>query len=125
MIPSIQESIDALVRAKQALEDYRGKFWFGNLTKVEREFVELDLLDESERFMAIDIALQEIEPGHRSGPPEQSNVSDHPPFAGLRLYAFCWESAERKKRMYMKFALSPDCKQDRLVIYSFHESKPY
>ena len=123
MILSNKESVAALTAAKQALEDYRGKFWLGNLPKVEREFHELDLLDESERFMAIDIALQEITATDRCGPEPPHDVSDHPPFRNLQLYAFCWNSAEFKKRMYMKFALASDCTKTKLVVYSFHESR--
>ena len=123
MILSNQESEDALKAAKQALKDYRGRFWLGNPTKVEREFHELDLLDEPERFMAIDIALQEITPTHRCGPEPPNDTSVHPPFRNLQLYAFCWNSAELMRRMYLKFALASECTKTRLVIYSFHESR--
>lgn len=122
MILSHQESIEALATARQALENYRGKFWFGNLAKVEREFVELGLFEETERSMHIDIALQEINHGDRRGPDPPGDVSSHPPFPNLKLYAFCWYSPELQKRMYMKFALSLDCVKPRLVLYSFHES---
>jgi hypothetical protein len=123
MILSNQESADALSAAKQALEDYGGNFWFGNLTKVESEFCELSLFDKSERIMAIDVALQEITPAARRGPNPPDDMSAHPPFRGLQLYAFLWDSAELRRRMYMKFALSPDCKKTRLVVYSFHEAR--
>jgi|ERR1022692_306703 hypothetical protein len=123
MIPCSQESAEALAAAKQALEDYDGKFWFGNLSKVEAEFCELDLLVDSERFMAVDFALQEITPEARCGPSAPDDFSTHPPSRNLPMYAFCWNSSDLKRRMYLKFALSFDCKKARLVVYSFHEAR--
>src|ERR1039458_10808273 len=102
MILSNKEWLAALTAAKQALEDYRGKFWLGNLPKVEREFHELDLLDESERFMAIDIALQEITATDRCGPEPPHDVSDHPPFRNLQLSSFCLTSASFLARLERK-----------------------
>jgi hypothetical protein len=123
MIPSNQESVDAIIGARRALSAYRGNFWFGNLAKVEREFNELDLLTRSERFMALDIALGEITPADRLGPEPPNDFSVHPPFHNEKLYAFCWYSKEFKRRMYLKFALAAGCRPSKLVLYSFHEAK--
>jgi hypothetical protein len=127
MIPSEQESAEALLRARQALEDHQ-RFWLGNVGKVELEFFELDLLEDSERFMAVDIALGEITPKDRDGPPPPDNVTSHPPFCGFPMYAFCWSSPQFSRRMYFKFALIPgsgktQMGKTKLAIYAFHEPR--
>lgn len=122
MILSFQRSEEALSAAKQALSDY-DRFWFGNL-KVESEFYDIGIVTETERYMAVDIALQEITASDRSGPEPPGNVS-HPafPFPNQPLYAFCWKSKEFGKLMYFKFAIVAGSGKSRLAVYSFHESK--
>ncbi len=66
MIPSPQESAEAISSAKEALENY-SRFFFGN-AKLENELYDLGLLSAEERYMAVDIALQEITPADRRGP---------------------------------------------------------
>lgn len=128
MIPSRQESVEVICRAKQALEDHK-RFWFGNVGKVELEFFELDLLEDDERFVAVDMALGEIAPEDRDGPHPPDNVASHPPFAGFPMYAFCWNSKHLARRMYLKFALIPGSgktqmgNKTKLAIYSFHEPR--
>jgi hypothetical protein len=121
MIPCHQESSSALEGAKRALEVYRGRFWLGNISKVEQEFFRLDLLDEEERFMALDIALQEITPDDRCGPPPSNDRSSHGPFKDCKLFAFKWHSSQFGKEMYFKFGLPIDSGEARLAVYSFHE----
>jgi hypothetical protein len=121
MILSPQGSAEAIAAAKRSLENY-GRFWFGNL-KVESDFYDLGLVTEQERYMAVDIALQEIGPHDRSGPEPPNNVSSGPPFHKRYLYAFCWKSKEFAKLMYFKFAVIPGSGKSRLAVYSFHESK--
>jgi hypothetical protein len=122
MIPSEQESAKAISLAKKALADYR-RFWPGNAGKLDVEFYELDLLEDSERFMAVDIVLDEIKPGDRDGPHTPNNVTAHPPFQGFPLYAFCWNSAHFEKRMYFKFALISGSGKSQLAVYSLHETR--
>jgi hypothetical protein len=123
MIPSERGSNEAIVAAQKALADYAGRFWPGNPGKLELEFYELDLLKDSEQFMALDIILDEIMPGDRVGPPPPNDVSTHPPFPGFPLYAFCWSSAHFGKRMYFKFALISGSGKTRLAVYSLHEPR--
>jgi hypothetical protein len=106
----------AVSLAKAALEEC-GRFWFGN-EKVESELYELDLLTEEQRYMAVDIVLQEIAPCWRLGPQPPNDISR----SGHQLYAFYWDSPEFKKFMYFKFAILPDAKRNHLVLHSFHES---
>jgi hypothetical protein len=122
MIPSGRESAEAISAARKALEDF-GRFWLGHIQKVEKEFLDLDLWDESDRFMAIDIALSEITPTDRLGPNPPNDFSSHPPFLRQRLFAFCWSSAHFGQRMYFKFAVVGDTKIPRLVVYSLHEAR--
>jgi len=122
MIPSGLGSADAICAARKALDEY-GRFWLGNPGKVEGELVALDLFDESERFMAMDIALTEITPTDRLGPNPPNDFSTHLPFVQQRLYAFCWNSRHFARQMYIKFAVVGDTRVPRLVVYSFHESR--
>ena len=122
MIPSIRESIEAIAAAKKALENYK-RFFFGN-NKLESELFDLGLLTAGERYMAIDIALQEITPANRRGPNPPNDTSSHGPFFGERLFAFRWASANFAKTLYFKFAIACGSGNPRLVVYSFHEHKP-
>jgi hypothetical protein len=116
MIPSIKlDSASAIKTARAALEENR-RFLLGN-EKVETEFYDQDLLTREDRYMAVEVALQEISPICRLGPQPPNDIS-----YGKQLYAFCWESAEFNKRMYFKFALSCDAGRTHLYVYSFHES---
>ena len=131
MIPLVQlDSSSAIDAAKEALDHY-GRFWLGNV-KVESEFYDLGLLSAEERYMAVDIALQEISSACRMGPQPPGDVSSHPPFRGQHLYAFCWNSQEFKREMYFKFALVVSASGETrvavsggpavLALYSFHEA---
>jgi hypothetical protein len=127
MIPSIQELADAIRQAQRALEDHQ-RFWLGNQGKVELEFYELDLLESNERFMAVDMALSEITPADYEGPGPPNDLVSHPPFAGCRMFAFCWQSAYLKRSMYFKFAVTPgygktQISKPKLAVYSFHEPR--
>ncbi|SPF52022.1 hypothetical protein SBA4_4800015 [Candidatus Sulfopaludibacter sp. SbA4] len=120
MIPSGQlDSKSAIRAAKDSLEKY-GRFWLGN-EKIESEFYDLDLLTREERYMAIDVALQEVSPACRLGP-QPPKVIAKGVFQGNYLYAFRWHSQEFKREMYFKFALSSDAGGTHLAVYSFHES---
>jgi hypothetical protein len=122
MIPFfLRASSLAIEDAKKALEQYK-RFWLGNPEKVEVELYGLGLLTEGERYMAMDIALQEISPACRLGPEPPNDVSSHPPFYNQSLYAFCWDSAHFSKTMYFKFALISGSGATRLAVYSFHAS---
>jgi hypothetical protein len=122
MIPSDQESADAITAAKEALENY-GRFFFGN-TKLEQELYDLNLLSVAERYMAIDIALQEITPATRRGPNPPNHESSHGSFRGNRLFAFRWNSCNFSTLMYFKFAIHRGSGKARLVVFSFHEHRP-
>jgi hypothetical protein len=122
MILSYQESADAIVAAKAALENY-SRFFFGN-NKLEQELYDLGLLNAVERYMAIDIALQEITPATRRGPNPPNDESSRGPFRGNRLFAFRWNSCNFSRLMYFKFAISSDSGRPRLVVFSFHEHRP-
>jgi hypothetical protein len=123
MILLVEESRVALGSARAALDHYGGRFWLGNPTKVEGEFYELGLLEESERFMALDIALKEITVDDRCGPNPPDDYSSHGPFRGCKLYAFKWQSSHFEKPIYFKFGLPVDCGKPRLAVYSFHEPR--
>lgn len=123
MIPSSQGSAVAVGSARKAL-DLHGRFWLGNVSKVEAEFYELGLLTPEERYVNVDIDLQEIGAEDRLGPQPPDDVSSHPPFRGQRLYAFCWASPHFQKTMYLKFALLSGSGLTKLLLYSFHEEKP-
>jgi hypothetical protein len=122
MIPCDQESVDALDKARKALDDH-GRFWFGNETKVEAEFYVLDLLTPEERYIAVDMALTEVTCKDREGPDSPNDRSAHGPFKGLKLFAFRWKSLEHGKIMYIKFGLPCDPLPVKLALYSFHEAK--
>jgi len=123
MIPSGKNSKDALDHARVALDEYE-RFWLGNIAKVEAELYQLGLLSEDERYIAIDIALQEIGPADRLGPQPPGDIANHPPFHGEHLYAFCWASSHFGKQMYLKFALITGSGPVKLALYSFHEENP-
>jgi hypothetical protein len=122
MIPSLKESVDAIALARKALDEHDGRFWFGNIEKLEEELYNLDLFTDSERSMAVDIALQEIAPTDRIGPNPPNDYSVHGPFANQRLYAFRWKSANFGKTMYLKFAFIVDAGPTKLAVYSLHEA---
>jgi hypothetical protein len=121
MIPSDQESGQALAWAREALDE-NGRFWLGNLTKMERELYELDLLTEDERYVAIDIVLTEIGPENRKGPAPPDDHACHGPFLGEKLYAFKWRSKHFQKLMYFKFAIVSSPPPEKLAVYSLHET---
>jgi hypothetical protein len=122
MIPSIQESAEAIRSAKEALDNYK-RFFFGN-AKLESELYDLGFLTAEERFMAIDIALQEVTPADRRGPNPPNHITSYGALKGERLVAFRWNSPEFKREMYFKFAVVGRCGKPRLVVYSFHEHRP-
>jgi hypothetical protein len=121
MIPSATESEKALASARKALDEHE-RFWLGNPGKVEAELYALDLLTESERFVAVDFALQEISGADRKGPAPPNHLSSHSPFRGLQLFAFKWQSKHFGKLMYLKFALVSDSGPTKLALFSLHES---
>jgi hypothetical protein len=99
-----------------------GSFRYGN-TKLEAEFYELGLYTPSERFIAVDIALTQLKPEGRCGPPPPGNVSFQP-YARRPLYAFTWQSVEFGALMYIKFCLAGTTGVELLVLYSFHKDRP-
>ena len=86
MIPSQQESAEAISLAKDALEEYN-RFFFGN-AKIESELYDLGLLTAEERYMAIDVVLQEITPTDRKGPNPPNDITSYGSLRGERLVAF-------------------------------------
>jgi hypothetical protein len=122
MIPSNQESAEAISSAKEALENYK-RFFFGNI-KLESELYDLGLLTAEERYMAVDIALQEITSNDRRGPNPPNHITSYGLLKGEHLFAFRWISAEFKRDMYFKFAVVGRCGKPRLVVYSLHEHRP-
>ena len=123
MIPSDQESADAIRSAKDALENHR-RFFLGN-SKLDNELYCLGLLTAEERYMAVDIALQEITPANRRGPNPPNDITSYGLLKGQRLCAFRWQSAEFKRVMYFKFAVvGGKSGKPQLVVYSLHENRP-
>ena len=118
MISSRQECEGVLHKARIALEAY-GKFWLGN-DKIETEMVDLELLTASERFMSLDLILNEIGYDSYQGPAPPQDVSSHPPFKGFPLHAFCWNSVSLGRRMYFKFSIITGSGRSRLAVYSLH-----
>ena len=114
-------SAAAIAAARRALEE-KGDFRWGNVPKLEAEFCALGLYTASERFTAVDIALSQIRPDGRCGPPPPGNKSLT--YGGRPLYAFNWQSAEFGRLMYLKFCLAGTTGMDLLVLYSFHEDRP-
>jgi hypothetical protein len=123
MIPLVQEYACAIAAAKAALEASGGRFWLGNPGKVEGEFFDLGLLAEGERRIAVDIALCEITAHDRKGPEPPDDYSSHPPYKGIRLFAFKWRSNHFMKVMYFKFGFIEEPKPKKLAIYSIHEDR--
>jgi hypothetical protein len=121
MIPSDQESAEAIRAAKDALENHK-RFFFGN-AKLEGELYDLGLITAEERYMAVDIALQEIAPADRRGPNAPNDVTSYGPYRSDRLLAFRWRSAEFNRVMYIKFAVVRGSGNPRLVVYSLHEHR--
>lgn len=74
MIPSVQLDSSAAIRLARGALAERDRFLFGN-EKLESEFYALDLLSAEERYMAIDVALQEISPACRRGPQPPNDVA--------------------------------------------------
>lgn len=109
-------SEDAISAAQTALHE-KDDFLFGN-TKLEAEFMELNLLTVAERYAAVDCALSEIRPKDRQGPQPPNNVSS-PPYAGEVMYAFNWKSSEYGS-VYFKFCLTGASRLEHLVLHSFH-----
>ena len=127
MIPSLSESTTALQQARQALDHHR-EFWYGNAGKLEVEFYELDLFATTERVDAVDIALGEIGPSDRQGPPPPDNMIASGVNQGRKLFAFCWQSQHFKTRMYLKFAIVSGIgrgavAKPRLLLFSLHETR--
>jgi hypothetical protein len=114
------DSATAIAAARHALDE-RGDFRYGNVQKLEAEFCALDLYTQGERFTAVDIALSQIKPEGRCGPPPPGNKSFT--YGGRPLYAFNWHSAEFGLFMYIKFCLAGTTGTDLLVLYSFHEDR--
>ena len=121
MIPSATESAHAIASARAALERY-GRFLFGN-AKLEGELYDLGLLTNGERYMAIDLALQEICASDRRGPSPPNDIVSHAPYRNHRLYAFRWASPHLGKLMYFKFSLAQGSRGEGLVVFSFHKSE--
>jgi len=120
MIPWAQlDSWTAIKAAQSALQKF-GRFLAGNV-KLEAEFYALGLLSAEERYMAVDIALQEITAACRLGP-QPPNDRSCGLYRGKPLYAFCWQSQEFKKEIYFKFAFASASDGNHLIVYSFHES---
>ncbi|HEY6769550.1 MAG TPA: hypothetical protein VI386_32810 [Candidatus Sulfotelmatobacter sp.] len=109
-------SDEAITAAKGALRK-RQDFLFGN-TKLESEFMELELLTVSERLSAVDDALSQICAKDRMGPQPPNNISV-PPYGGETLYAFGWKSSTYGS-VYLKFCLVGTTGLDHLVLHSFH-----
>ena len=120
MIPSVQlDSWTAIKAAQNALRKF-ARFVAGN-AKLEAEFYALGFLSAEERYMAVDIALQEITPACRLGP-QPPNDRSCGLYRSKPLYAFCWRSPEFNKEIYFKFAFASASDGDHLIVYSFHES---
>jgi hypothetical protein len=115
---SSQRSAALLVAARAALK--RGPFIYGS-KKLEGEFFGLGLLEPKERLAAVERALAEIQPKHRTGPNSPGHISKEPLLKGRRMFAFAWDSSQFKQKMYLKFCLTDG---DLLALFSFHESKP-
>lgn len=118
MISSSVECAAILRSAKAALATH-GNFFLGNL-KIESELVDLDLLTSSERFMTVDLLLDEISFAQYQGPAPPNDVCAHLPYKGAPLHAFCWKSSSLGKRIYLKFSVVSTNAGDRLVLYSLH-----
>jgi hypothetical protein len=92
--------------------------------KLAVNFVGLNLYAADEQLKALAAALQEITARDYSGkhPPEKSYE------AGMRdddLFAFAWDSAYFRKRMYFKFCLHKDNVDDfSLRVASLHRENP-
>ena len=121
MIPSDENPKDSQAALDLACEILleQQDFLLGRVGQLEQDFCDLDCLTQNERVAAVSIAMREIWAHHRSGPQPGNDVSSHPPFKGLRMYAFAWHSSVWKQQMYLKFAFAGD----RLVVYSFHPSR--
>lgn len=118
MISSGQECAEVIRSAKAALE-VRGNFFFGN-EKIENELVELNLLSRSERYMAVEILLDEISFASYQGPAPPNDVCSHPPYRGSVLHAFCLNSASLGKRVYFKFSVVSGKSGASLALYALH-----
>ncbi|MBS3904136.1 MAG: hypothetical protein KGZ39_02285 [Simkania sp.] len=115
--PSKREIDKKLTEAKTALSEKRLRF--ARPDKAVGELVDLEINDTAEVADLILKLLDEIEISHYAGghPPEPSY---EPNIADCELWAFSWESKERKVKMYLKFAL----KNDYFYYVSLHKSKP-
>lgn len=118
MISSAQECGEIIRSAKLALE-MRGKFFFGN-EKIENELVELNLLSKSERYMAVELLLDEISFASYQGPAPPNDICSHPPYRGTALHAFRLNSTTLGRRIYFKFSVVSGKSGDSLAVYALH-----
>lgn len=88
--------------------------------KLTPEFHALKLYTTEEQTGALFDCLEEISPAHYKGakPPQKSYERAT---KGKELFAFVWESARFKRRMYLKYCF----RGETLYIVSLHRSKSY
>jgi len=115
--PSIREIDRRLGEAQRALNEHHVSF--ANEAKAVGELYELNIGDTEEIWPIILELLGEIRQSDYVGahPPLKSI---EPAIADCELYAFAWESAKFKKKMYLKFAI-----KDGFFYYvSLHKDRP-
>jgi hypothetical protein len=113
-------SEDAIAAAKRVLDCHEDFLHHG--ANVEAQFVELNLYEPSDRLAALEQALNEITAKCRRGPQPPDDFSSGK-YAGNRMYAFVWNSAESGE-IYLKFSFTGDDKMAWLVLHSFHHNIP-
>jgi len=119
--PSDEYSSGEAIAAAKRVLDYRQDFLLHG-TNVEAQFVELHLYDPGERLAALEQALNEITEKCRRGPQPPDDLSSGR-YAGNRMYAFTWNSAEFGE-IYLKFSLTGVDRMACLVLHSFHRNTP-
>lgn len=83
------------------------------------DFTKLDLILPEEKEEGIRSVLSEITPDCFNGPHPPNHLAGEPKASGLRMVQFAWPSnCFDRKRMYLKFCLSPS---SRLFLLRLHE----
>lgn len=116
MRPSVKELTGKI---RQAREKASGKQWMAaDYRKLAAQFDELNCYTEEEQNQALEAALNEVQPGHYTGP-RPPGKSHEEACKEAEMFAFAWESRHFACPMYVKFAFV----QETLFLISLHKAK--
>ena len=121
--PLTPEQIATQIRLARQFFARTGYVAGGNLPS---DFTDLNLFLPEEKEEIIESTLSEIAPEYCNGPHPPNHLAGEPKASGLRMVQFAWPSnCFDKKRMYLKFCLSPESRLILLRLHVDHEPNRY